>query len=59
MSRLSGLRDFLLIWFGQLVSGVGSRLTSFALGIWVLQTTGSTTGFALIFVAMAVPALLV
>jgi MFS family permease len=59
MSRLSGLRDFLLIWFGQLVSGVGSRLTSFALGIWVLQTTGSTTRFALIFVAMAVPALLI
>lgn len=59
MSRLTGLRDFLLIWFGQLVSGVGSRLTSFALGIWVLQTTGSTTRFALIFVAMAVPALLI
>jgi DHA3 family macrolide efflux protein-like MFS transporter len=59
MSRVSGLRDFLLIWFGQLVSGVGSRLTSFALGIWVLQTTGSTTRFALIFVAMAVPALLI
>lgn len=59
MSRTSGLRDFLLIWLGQLVSGVGSRLTSFALGIWVLQTTGSTSRFALIFVAMAVPALLI
>lgn len=59
MSRYAGLRDFLLIWVGQLVSGVGSRLTSFALGIWVYQTTGSTTRFALIFVAMAVPALLI
>jgi MFS family permease len=59
MSRSSGLRDFLLIWFGQLVSGVGSRLTSFALGIWVYQTTGSTTRFALVFVALAVPALLI
>ncbi|MEI2453366.1 MFS transporter [Lysobacter firmicutimachus] len=59
MSRWSGLRDFLLIWSGQLISGVGSRLTSFALGVWVLQTTGSTTRFALIFVAMAVPALLI
>lgn len=55
----AGLRNFLLIWFGQLVSGVGSRLSAFALGIWVLQSTGSTTRFALIFVAMAVPALLV
>ena len=53
-----GLRNFLLIWFGQLVSGVGSRLTSFALGLWVYQTTGSTTRFALVFVAMAVPAFL-
>lgn len=59
MNRSAGMRDFLLIWVGQLVSGVGSRLTSFALGIWVLQTTGSTTRFALIFVAMAVPALLI
>lgn len=51
-----GLRDFLLIWFGQLVSGVGSRLTSFALGLWVYQTTGSTSKFAMVFVAMALPA---
>jgi MFS family permease len=58
MSKFTGLRDFLLIWAGQLISGVGSRLTSFALGIWVYQATGSTTQFALIFVAMAVPALL-
>jgi MFS transporter, DHA3 family, macrolide efflux protein len=57
-TRQRGLRDFLLIWFGQLVSGVGSRLTSFALGLWVYQTTGSTTRFALVFVAMAVPTLL-
>lgn len=59
MSASPGLRNFLLIWAGQMVSVVGSRLTSFALGIWVLQTTGSTTRFALIFVAMAIPALLV
>ena len=57
--RYAGLRDFLLIWFGQMTSGIGSRLSSFALGIWVLRTTGSTTQFALIFVAMAVPALLI
>ncbi len=59
MIKNTGLRNFLLIWFGQVVSGLGSRLTSFALGIWTLQTTGSTTRFALVFVAMAVPALLI
>lgn len=58
MSRFTGLRDFLLIWSGQLVSGVGSRLTSFTLGLWVYQETGSTTQFAGVFVAMAVPAVL-
>ena len=57
VAKQAPLRDFLLIWFGQLVSGVGSRLTSFALGLWVYQTTGSTTSFAMVFVAMAVPAL--
>lgn len=55
---LPGLRNFLLLWFGQLISGVGSRLTTFALGLWVYQTTGSTTRFALVFVAMAIPAFL-
>lgn len=59
MSRLPGLRDFLLIWAGQLVSGVGSRLTSFALGLWVYRATGSETRFAMVFIAMAVPAVLV
>lgn len=57
--RTAGLRDFLLIWFGQLVSGIGSRVTSFALGVWVFKTTGSAAQFATVFVAMAVPALLI
>lgn len=58
-TKRKSLRDFLLIWFGQLVSGVGSRLTSFALGVWVYDTTGSTMQFAMVFVAMAVPVMLV
>jgi DHA3 family macrolide efflux protein-like MFS transporter len=59
LSQLKPLRDFLLIWAGQCVSAVGSRVASFALGIWVLRTTGSTTEFAMTFVAMTVPALMV
>jgi DHA3 family macrolide efflux protein-like MFS transporter len=58
-TKFSGLRDFFLIWSGQLISVVGSRLSSFALGIWVLRSTGSPTDFAMTFVAMSVPALLV
>ena len=59
LRHFAGLRDFLLIWAGQLISDVGSRLSSFALGIWILTSTGSTTHFAMTFVAMTIPALIV
>ena len=52
MNRVNGLRDFLLIWSGQLISAIGSRLSIFALGIWILRTTGSTTEFAMTYLAM-------
>lgn len=58
MNRVNGLRDFLLIWSGQLISAIGSRLSIFALGIWILRTTGSTTEFAMTYLAMDVPVLL-
>lgn len=50
---------FSLIWFGQVISLIGNGLTSFALGIWVYQTTGSTTQFALIYLFTELPAILV
>ncbi|MEG4970357.1 MFS transporter [Microcoleus sp. B6-A1] len=53
-----GMRIFLLIWFGQLVSLMGSGLTSFALGVWVYERTGSVTQFALISVFARLPAIL-
>lgn len=34
-------------------------MSSFALGIWILRTTGSTAHFAMTFVAMTMPALVV
>jgi MFS family permease len=42
-----GMRTFTTIWFGQLVSTLGSGLSGFALGVWLYQETGSTTLFAL------------
>jgi MFS family permease len=53
-----GVRTFVAVWLGQLVSTVGSGLTSFALGVWVYQETGSTTLFALNLLAFALPNLL-
>ena len=55
----SKLRIFLVIWFGQLISTLGSGLTGFALGVWIYTETGSTTLFAINLLAFALPNLLV
>ncbi|MBO3459539.1 MFS transporter [Aetokthonos hydrillicola Thurmond2011] len=49
------MKVFILIWFGQLVSSIGSSLTDFALGIWVYQRTGSINQFTLITVSSVLP----
>lgn len=41
------MRTFLIIWIGQLISLLGSGLTSFALGVWIFQKTGQATPFAM------------
>jgi MFS transporter, DHA3 family, macrolide efflux protein len=46
---------FLTIWFGQLVSLIGSGLTGFGLGVWVYQRTGSVTLFSLIALCTTLP----
>lgn len=51
----SGGVIFVVVWFGQLVSTVGSGLTSFALGLWVLGQTGSVTSYALIGLCAILP----
>lgn len=51
-------KTFLIIWLGQVVSLVGSGLTSFALGVWVFERTGSATQFALIGLAAVLPRVL-
>jgi MFS transporter, DHA3 family, macrolide efflux protein len=50
---------FFLIWFGQLVSTIGSYMTVFALTIWVWQLTGSTTALALVGFFSQLPRLIV
>jgi MFS transporter, DHA3 family, macrolide efflux protein len=46
---------FLTVWFGQLVSLIGSGLTGFGLGVWVYQRTGSVTLFSLIALCTTLP----
>ncbi|MCC6552299.1 MAG: MFS transporter [Polyangiaceae bacterium] len=52
-----GMRAFAVLWAGQIISILGSSLTSFALGVWVFQQTGSTTKFALIVMSSALGAM--
>jgi hypothetical protein len=54
----TGVRTFLAVALTQLLSMIGTGLTSFALGIWVLQRTGSVTAFATISVLVVLPAIL-
>jgi MFS transporter, DHA3 family, macrolide efflux protein len=53
------MRTFLVIWFGQVVSRLGSGLTGFALAVWVYQRTGSVTQLALISFSLTLPAVLI
>jgi MFS transporter, DHA3 family, macrolide efflux protein len=53
------MQTFLVIWIGQLVSTIGSGLTSFSLGIWIYQQTGSTMLFALVPTLMYLPGILI
>lgn len=46
--RPAGMRAFLVIWFGQLISMLGSGMTRFALTIWAWQETQSATALALV-----------
>ncbi len=48
MLRNHGVRTFLIIWFGQFVSRVGTAMTRFALLIWAYDQTGAATTVALL-----------
>jgi len=54
-NRRNRMKVFIIVWFGQLVSLIGSGLTGFALGVWVFQQIGSITQFALIGLFMVLP----
>ena len=41
------MRTFLIIWFGQLISIIGSGLTGFGLSVWIFEKTGQALPIAL------------
>jgi len=50
-----GMRSFIVIAIGQLISLLGSGLTNFAIALWVLLHTGSVTQFGLLLLIVTVP----
>lgn len=54
----SNFRRFILLWAGQLISAIGGGLTSFGLGVYVFEKTGSAAGMALVTLLGFLPTLL-
>ncbi|MGM9586118.1 MAG: MFS transporter [Candidatus Limivicinus sp.] len=58
MDRKHKFNRFLLLWSGELVSSIGSGLTSFGLGVYVFRQTGSAADMALVSLLAFLPTLL-
>ncbi|AFY58534.1 Major Facilitator Superfamily transporter [Rivularia sp. PCC 7116] len=53
------LRNFIIIWFGQLISNIGSYMTYFAIKIWAWQLTNQVTTIALISFFELIPSIFI
>ena len=51
-------KKFLIIWFGEFVSSIGSGLTAFALAVYVFQMTGTATSVSLVILFSFLPSIL-
>lgn len=58
MSKKYNFHRFLLLWSGELVSSIGSGLTSFGLGVYVFEQTGSAANMAFVTLLAFLPTLL-
>ena len=55
----SGMLGFSIVWFGQVVSLLGSSMTAFALTFWAWQITGQATALALVGFFSFAPSIIV
>ncbi len=52
------MKTFMVIWVGQLISMLGSGLTTFALGVWIFDQTKQATPFAITVLLGSLPRIL-
>ena len=57
MNEKRSFNKFLLLWAGELVSSIGGGLTSFGLGVYIFQQTGSAASMALVTLLGFLPTL--
>lgn len=53
-----GMRNFITIWVGQLVSMLGTGMTNFALSFWIFEQTGEATALTIAIFAFFAPSVL-
>lgn len=58
MNKQSNFPKFMLLWVGEMISAVGGGLTSFGLGVYVFNQTGSAASMALVTLLTFLPTLL-
>jgi MFS family permease len=56
--RLGGMKGFIVVWLGQIISVLASGMTQFALTLWIYEQTRSAMAFAGMQVAFILPFLL-
>lgn len=56
--RLSGMRGFTVIWFGQLVSMLGTGMTNFALSFYIFEKTGQATALTIAIFCFVAPSII-
>ncbi|BAZ54109.1 hypothetical protein NIES4103_67940 [Nostoc sp. NIES-4103] len=55
----ASMRNFITVWLGQLVSTIGSSMTSFAIEIWAWEITGKATTLALVGFFSLLPSIII
>ena len=56
--KRSNYRRFILLWVGQLISSIGGGLSSFGLGVYIFEQTGSAASMALVTLVAFFPTLI-
>ena len=58
MNKNGNFGKFLLLWSGELISSIGGGLTSFGLGVYIFDQTGSAASMAIVTLLGFLPTLL-